>query len=117
MEVKLKTHLIITDINDEYFVKWCGKLLDAKPLLKNGLPIFTIVGSCGRVELNTIDITLIERCAKRLSHPRGRSAFTTDSTCIYLQEEDGTEKLMGTVLHNRIKKYQPMYDPFEKINI
>ena len=115
MEVKLKTHLIITDINDEYSVKWCGKLIDTKPLLKNGLPVFIIVGSCGRIELNTIDIELIERCAKRLSHPRGKAAFTTDSTRIYLQEEDETEKLMGIVLHNRIKKYKPMYDPFEKI--
>ena len=114
-EVMLKTHLIITDMHDEYFVKWCGKLIDAKPLLKNGLPVFVIVGSRGRVELNTINIELIEKCAKRLSHPRGRAAFTTDSTRIYLLEEDGNEKLMGKVFHNHIKQYQQMYDPFEKI--
>ena len=115
MEVKLKTHLIITDMHDEYFVKWCGKLLDAKPLLKNDLPVFVVVGSRGRIELNTIDIKLIEECAKRMSHPRGREAFTTDSVRIYLQEEDGNEKLMGKVFHNHIKKFSPMYDPFEKI--
>ena len=40
--VMLKTHLICTDVHEEYFVKWCGKLKDAKPLLKNGLPIFII---------------------------------------------------------------------------
>ena len=37
--VNLKTHLIISDMHEEYFVKWTGKLMDVKPLIKNGLPV------------------------------------------------------------------------------
>ena len=113
-EVKLKTHLIVTDVHEEYTVKWCGKLIDTKPALKNGLPIFIIVGAEGRVELNTINIKQIEDCAKRLTHPRGRQSITTDTSYIYLQEEDGTETLMGRVIHKHVKQYQQMYDRFEK---
>lgn len=111
----LKTHLICTDVHEEYFVKWCGKLIDSHPQLKNGLPIFIVVGADGRSELNTIDIELIEKCARTLSHPRGKESFTTDCARIYLLEEDGTERLMGKVIHNHIKKYQQMYDKFEYV--
>ena len=38
-EVMLKTHLIITDIHNEYHIKWCGKIKDTKPKFKNGKPI------------------------------------------------------------------------------
>jgi hypothetical protein len=41
--VLVKTHLIVTDQYEDYTVKWCGRLLDCKPLLKNGLPIFVII--------------------------------------------------------------------------
>ena len=51
-EVMVKTHLIIKDIHSEYHMNWCGKIFDTKPLLnENGLPIFVIVGSEGRVEV------------------------------------------------------------------
>lgn len=113
--VKLKTHLICTDMHDEYFVKWCGKLIDARPQLKNGLPIFIIVGTDGRVELNTIDIGSIEKCAKHLCHPHGRGSFTSDCARIYLLEEDGNERLMGKVFQNHIKQYQQMFDEFEYV--
>ena len=113
--VMLKTHLICTDVHDEYFVKWCGKLKDAKPLLKNGLPIFIIVGADGRMELNTIDIKEIERCAKNLCHPRGRESITSDCARIYLLEEDDNERLMGKVFQTHVKQYQQMYDKFECI--
>ena len=113
--VKLKTHLICTDMHDEYFVKWCGKLIDARPQLKNGLPIFIIVGTDGRVELNTIDIGSIEKCAKHLCHPHGRESFTSDCARIYLLEEDGNERLMGKVFQSHIKQYQQMFDEFEYI--
>ena len=44
-EIMVKTHLIITDIHEEYHMKWCGKLFDAKPALnKDGMPVFAIVG-------------------------------------------------------------------------
>lgn len=114
-EVMLKTHLICSDVHEEYFVKWCGKLMDAQPLLKNDLPIFIVVGSDGRMELNTIDIKMIEKCAKSLSHPRGREAITSDCARIYLLEEDGSERLMGKVFHNHVKQYQQMFDRFEYI--
>ena len=114
-EIKLKTLLIVSDVHEEYFVKWCGKLIDAKPLIKNDLPVFVIVGSDGRMEINTIDIKMIERCAKSLSHPRGKQAITSDCVRIYLVEEDGNEKLMGRVFHNHVKQYQQMFDRFEYI--
>lgn len=113
--VNLKTHLIISDMHEEYFVKWIGKLMDTKPLIKNGFPVFVIVGSNGRIELNTLDIELIEKTAKRLTHPRGREAFTTDCARIYIVEEDETEKLMGKVIHNHIKQYQQMFDKFKTV--
>jgi len=114
-EVMLKTHLIVSDVHEEYFVKWCGKLVDVEPQLKNGMPIFVIVGSDGRIELNTIDIKTIERCAKSLSHPRGKEAITSDCTRIYILEENGAETLMGKVFHNHVKQYQQMFDKFEYI--
>ena len=114
-EIKLKTHLIISDVHEEYRIKWTGKMANVKPLIKNGLPVFTVVSSKGRVELNTFDIKMIEQCAKNLTHPRGRESLTTDSAHIYIVEEDETETLMGTVIHNHIKQYQQMFDPFEYI--
>ena len=110
IEVKEKTHLIITDIHDEYHMKWCGKILDAKPELKNGLPVFAVVGTKGRVELNTIDINRLEKVAKLLTKPKGRQAFTSDTARIYIKEIDGNEKLLGVMTHNNIKTFSPMYD-------
>ena len=55
-EVMIKTHLIVTDVHEEYFVDWCGRIADAKPLLVNGMPVFIIIGTGGRAELNTIDM-------------------------------------------------------------
>lgn len=114
-EVMVKTHLIVTDVHEEYFVDWCGKLANTKPLLKNNMPIFIIIGSEARMELNTIDIKRIEECAKRMTHPRGRQAVTTDTARIYIKEEDGKETYMGRVIHNHVKQYQQMYDPVNKI--
>lgn len=111
----LKTHLIVTDVHEEYFVKWRGKMANVRPLLKNDLPVFIVVGSDGRIELNTIDIKMIERCAKSVSHPRGKEAFTSDCARIYIVEEDGTETLMGKVFHNHVKQYQQMFDKFEYV--
>ena len=54
--VNIKTHLIISDMHEEYFVKWTGKMSNVKPLIRNGLPVFVVVGSDGRIELNTLDI-------------------------------------------------------------
>lgn len=109
-EIAIKTHLIITDIHDEYSIKWYGCLKDTKPLLQDGLPIFILISSTKRVELNTIDIGKIEECAKRITCPKGRSAISTDKTFIYIKEESGNQALIGTVTHNRVKQFAPMYD-------
>lgn len=109
-EVAVKTHLIIKSIHDEFNMNWCGKIFDAQPELKNGKPIFVIIGSRGRVELNTIDINQLEKCAKGLTTPKGRSAATLDSSHIYIKEVNGNEKLLGVLTHKHIKEYAPMYD-------
>ena len=109
-EVLLKTHLIITDIHEEYHMKWCGKIANTKPLLKNGMPNFIIIGSKGRIELNTVDINQLEVNAKRLTYPKGNSAITVDSSHIYIKEIDGNESLLGILTHKRVKTFAPMYD-------
>lgn len=109
-EVMIKTHLIVTDIHEEYHMNWCGRVLDTRPKFKNGLPIFIIVGSKGRIELNTTDMKELENKAKLLTYPRGRSAITTDTARIFIKEEDDNEKLLGVLTHNHVKTYAPMYD-------
>ena len=61
MEVKIKTHLIITDIYEEYDINWYGRLLDANPVIKDEKPVFIIVEDNRRVELNTVDIKMLEK--------------------------------------------------------
>ena len=39
----IKTHLIVTGQWEEYDVKWCGRLIDTNPVLKNGMPTFVII--------------------------------------------------------------------------
>ena len=110
-EVKVKTHLIITDIHEEYHMNWCGKLFDAKPALdEKGIPTFIIIGSQSRMEVSTIDIKHLEDCAKCLTHPKGRSAISSDTARIYIKEINGKEKLLGILTHKRIKSFAPMYD-------
>ena len=114
-EVMVKTHLIITDIHDEYHMNWCGKIVEAKPLLKNGLPLFIIIGTKGRLELNTIDMKQLERSAKLLTRPKGRSAITTDTARIYIKEADGNDFLLGVLTHKNVKTFSPMHDKVMKI--
>ena len=109
-EVAIKTHLIITDIHSEYHINWCGKILDAKPKFENGKPIFIVIGGGGRMELNTTDMKRIEKCAKLVTYPKGRTAIATDLARIYIKQEDNTEMLLGMLTHNRIKTFAPMYD-------
>lgn len=109
-EALIKTHLIISDIHEEYDMRWCGKILNTKPKFKNGKPIFIIVGSEGRMEINTTDMARLEKCAKLLTRPRGRAAITSDTARIFIQEEDGNEVLLGILTHNHVKTYQQMYD-------
>ena len=109
-EVLIKSHLIVTDIHSEYHIDWCGRIIDTKPQFKNGKPIFVIVGGNGRMELNTTDMTRVEKCAKLCTKPRGRSAVSTDTARIFIKEEDDSETLLGVVTHNRVKTFAPMYD-------
>ena len=109
-ETFVKTHLIITDIHDEYHMNWCGKIIDAKPKLENGKPVFVIIGGGGRIELNTIDMKRIESAAKVLTRPKGRQAVTTDNSRIYIKETDGNEFLLGVMTHKNVKTFAPMFD-------
>ena len=110
-EIMIKTHLIIKDIHEEYDMNWCGKLFDAKPALnENGMPNFVIIGSKSRMEINTIDINYLERCAKKLTSPKGRGAVSTDKAYVYIKEVGGNEKLLGILTHKRVKTFAPMYD-------
>lgn len=109
-EVLIKSHLIVTDVHEEYHINWCGKIIDTKPQFKNGKPIFVVTGGGGRMELNTTDMARVEKCAKLCTQPRGRSATTTDTARIYIVEEDDNEKLLGVLTHNHVKQYAPMFD-------
>ena len=114
-EVMLKTHLIVTDVHEEYDINWCGSIVNSKPVFKNNKPIFIIIGSKGRMELNTTDMKRIENCAKLLTNPKGRQAVTSDTALIYIKEENNQQKLIGKVTHNHVKEYRQMYDAFEYI--
>ena len=109
-EVKIKSHLIVTNVHEEYNIRWIGKILDAKPKFKNNKPIFAIVGGGGRMKVNTTDMARIEKCAKLCTKPKGRSAVTTDIAYIYIVEEDDNERLLGILTHNHVKTFAPMYD-------
>ena len=48
-EVMIKTHLIITDIHNEYHMDWCGSIIDTKPKIVDGKPVFVIRGKSGAI--------------------------------------------------------------------
>ena len=114
-EVLVKTHLIVTDVHEEYNINWCGKIINTKPKIKNGKPIFAVVSSRGRMELNTTDMQRVEKCAKLLTAPKGRQAITSDTAYIYIIEENDKETLMGVLTHNHVKSYAPMFDKVDFI--
>ena len=109
-ETMVKTHLIITDIHEEYHIKWCGSVKDTKPKMENGKPIFVVRSKLGAVEVNTTNTKYLEDVAKSMTSPRGRSALTTDTANIYIKQIDDTEKILGILTHNHIKQFAPMYD-------
>ena len=114
-ETLIKTHLIVISTHEEYHMNWCGKIIDTKPKIKNGKPIFAVIGSRGRMELNTTDMQRVEKCAKLLTAPRGRQAITSDTAHIYIIEENDKETLMGVLTHNHVKTFAPMFDKFDYI--
>lgn len=109
-ERRIKSHLIITNIHNEYSIKWCGRIIDTNPMLKNSLPIFIIIGKNSRIELNTADIKRLEDCAKSITAPSGRAAVNIDIARIYIKEVDGKETCIGIVENKQIKTYAPMFD-------
>lgn len=109
-EVLVKTHLVVTDVHEEYNINWCGRILDVRPKIKNNMPVFVVVSSKGRMEVNTTDIQRVERCAKLLTAPKGRQAVTSDTARIFIVEENENEVLMGILTHNHVKSYAPMFD-------
>ena len=110
-EVAVKSHLIITNIYSEYHMNWCGKIRDVEPLFdEQGRPVFAIVSSESRIEVCTTSMTYLEECAKKITHPKGRSAISADRAYIYIKTVDRDEKLMGILTHNRVKTFAPMYD-------
>lgn len=109
-EVAIKTHLIVTDVHEEYDIDWCGRLMDTNPVFENDMPIFILISETHRRELNTMDMHRIEECAKAIAEPHGRAAVTVAKTHIYIKEEDNKQTLVGVVTHKHIKSYAPMYD-------
>lgn len=108
--MKVKTHLIITDQWDDFIVKWHKRIVDLKPKIDSyGYPTFIIVAGGVRTEMKTFNIFDVEHKAKQQTYPRGRGSLTSDTGYIYLVcEED--EVLLGTIIHNHVRKYSPMYD-------
>lgn len=109
-EVKIFSHLICTNIHDEYRFNWGKRILDTKPKFEKGKPIFIVAGGNGRIEVNTTDMKWVEHCAKLVSKPKGRAAVTTDIVRILIKQEDDSEVLVGTLTHNHVKEFRPMYD-------
>ena len=109
-----KPHFVVKDIQDNYRINWYGKIVDANPVIKNNNPVFVLIGSQNRLELNTIDFAYIEKCAKRMTHPKGRQAVTCDSVRIYIKEVSGNEMLLGVLSHIRTKTFMPVYGKRKK---
>jgi len=109
-ETMVKTHLIITDVHDEYHIKWCGSMANTQPRIENGKPLFIIRGRSGAVEVNTTSMKELEKVARKMTEPKGRKAVTTDEVNICIKQIDGTEKVLGVLTHDHIKKFAPMFD-------
>ena len=110
-EVMLKTHLIIKDIHDEYYMNWCGTIANVQPAFtEKGQLMFAIVSSNSRIEINTLDMSELERVAKRITSPKGRNAVARDIARIYVIDHKQEQHLIGELVHKRIKTFAPMYD-------
>ena len=106
----VKTHLIVTGQSDNFKTEWKKSILSIeKPILTDGLLNYVIVTKEKRVEMKELDPMKVEKCAKKLTWPRGRGALTTDLAKIYVKTERG-EELIGIVTHNHIRDYAPMFD-------
>ncbi len=110
----VKTHLIVTEQNDDYRVKWVKKLIDLYPIIDSyGNFTFNIVVDGHRVEIKTHDMNYLIERAKKNTRPKGRGALTTDEAKIYIKEQSGKETLVAIVTHIHTRKYAPMYDEID----
>ena len=108
-ELMTKPHFICIGIENDYQMKWTQKIIDTQPVFdEQNRPLFIIVSSTARLEVNTLDMKYLEKCAKRLTYPKGRSAYSTDKAWIYIKETNNKETLIGVLIHNRIKKFVPV---------
>ena len=102
------TRFICIDSRNEYHMKWHKKITDTNPLFThNGKLSFAIVGTKGRMEVNTLDMNYLESCAKLMTVPKGRSSVSSDKAYIYIKEKDGKTQMLGTLTHNYIKTFVP----------
>lgn len=111
-----KTKFIVLDVQDEFYTKWCGRMIDSKPVFENDKPIFIIVGSHCRLELNTFDIKYVEKMARKITCPKGRQAVTSDSARIYIKEDSDNEMLLAVVFHTRAKTFAPVIEKNKEEN-
>ena len=109
-EISIHSHCYVKEVHEEYHIRWTGKIDAIEPKFKNNQLVFVIVGGAGRMELNTNDMTRIERCAKLCTQPKGRAAITSDVAYIYIVNKDDTERLIGTLTHNHVKEYGQVND-------
>ena len=110
-EVMLKTHLIVKDVHDEYYMNWCGTIANVQPAFtEDGQLMFAVVSSNSRVEINTLDMSELERMAKKITSPKGRTAISKDIARIYVIDQKQEQHLLGELIHKRIKSFAPMYD-------
>ena len=107
-EEEIKPQLRVKSVDNDFTIKWVGKITDAKPQIRNGKPIFAVAGGGGRIELNTTDMTRVQRAARMCTQPKGRGAFASDYARIYVIQEDDSEKLLGVVTHYRTKTFYPV---------
>lgn len=107
----VETHLIITDQFDEYEVKWCGKLIDSNPVLnKDGLPTFILITNDKHFEFETFDIDYVVKQAKKFTKTKGKEAYTTGKSYIYIKQKNDKDKLLGVVYRYHTRKFAPMFD-------
>ena len=109
-----KMKFIVLDVQDEFYTKWCGRIIDSKPFFENDKPVFIIVGSRCRLELNTFDIKYVEKMAGKITCPKGRQAITSDSARIYIKENSDNEMLLAVVFHTRAKTFAPVVEKKEE---
>lgn len=110
-----KTKFILLKTENNFYTKWCGRMIDSNPIIQNNKFIFVVISSDTRLEINTNDINYVEKIAKKMTKPKGRQAVASDSVRIYIKEKFDNEKLLGILFHNRIKVFAPVYDNKEEL--